>query len=157
MSEVPTPANHTAKKSALNRSEFEVFAHHTSGASGDAHGDKLLEWATNPKFKKDRIRFTRMRTMGKKAVDLNIPGGVMSRDFTQPEDGPQRLVFFFRSLYDAIKELISRSRFKGKQYTQFEPVYTSGQKRKYGLSTVVQCMRSRRGMLVQMRHPCQHF
>jgi hypothetical protein len=129
---VPPPPNQNTRKSAFNRSEFEVFAHHTSGASGDSHGDRLLEWATNPKFKKDRIRFTRMRTMGKKAVDLNMPGGVMSRDFTEPEDGPQRLVFFYRSLYDAIKQLISSSRFKGKQYTQFELVYSSGQKRKYG-------------------------
>ncbi len=64
------------KKSALNRSEFEVFAHHTSGASGDAHGDKLLEWAMNPKFKAALIRYTKMRTMATQAVNLNIPGGV---------------------------------------------------------------------------------
>jgi len=27
-----------------------VFAHHTTSAahSGDAHGDRMLEWATNP-------------------------------------------------------------------------------------------------------------
>ncbi len=78
---------------------------------GDAHGDRLLEWASNPRFKADRICSAKIRTMGKKAVDLNIPGGVMSRDFTDKADGSQRMVFFFRSLYDAIKQLASNSRF----------------------------------------------
>ena len=129
---VPPPANFTQKKSAFNRSEFEVFAHHTVGATGDKHGDRMLEWATNPKFKARRIRYTSMKTMGKKAVDLNIPAGVMSRDFTERADGSQRLVFFFRSLYDAIKQLANNSRFAGKQYTEFELVHTVGNKRKYG-------------------------
>jgi hypothetical protein len=84
----------------------------------------MLEWATNPKFKANRIRFTKMRTMGKKAIDLNIPGGVMSRDFTEKADGSQRLIFFYRSLYDAIKQLAKNSRNAGKQYTEFELVYT---------------------------------
>ena len=129
---VPPPAHHVPPKSPFNRSQFEVFAHHTVGGSGDAHGDKMLEWATNPKFKANRIRFTKMRTMGKKAIDLNIPGGVMSRDFTEKADGSQRLIFFYRSLYDAIKQLAKNSRNAGKQYTEFELVYTPGNKRKYG-------------------------
>jgi hypothetical protein len=70
--------------------------------------------------------------MGTKAVNLNIPGGVMSRDFTEKADGSQRMVFFFRSMYDAIKQLASNSRFAGKQYTQFEMVHTADRKRKYG-------------------------
>ena len=72
--------------------------------------------------------------MGTKAVDLNIPGGVMSRDFTEKADGSQRMVFFFRSMYDVIKQLASNSRFAGKQYTQpeFELVHTADRKRKYG-------------------------
>ena len=129
---VPPPANHTSKKSPFNRSEFEVFAHHTVGATGDKHGDRLLEWASNPQYKASRIRYSKMKTMGKKAIDLNIPGGVMSRDFTEPADGSQRLVFFFRSLYDAVKQLASNTRFAGKQYTEFEMVHTVGNKRKYG-------------------------
>jgi hypothetical protein len=66
----------------------------------------MLQWATNPKFRPDRIRYTKMKTMGKKAVRLNIPAGVMHKDFTEPADGCQRLVFFFRSMYDAVKELL---------------------------------------------------
>jgi hypothetical protein len=131
-STVPPPTHQEPKKSPFNRSEFEVFAHHTSGATGDAHGDKLLEWATHPKFKPDWIRNTKMRTMGKKAVDLNIHGEVMSRDLSEKADGSQRIVLFFRSLYDAIKQLANKSRFAGKQYTQFEMVHTADRKRKYG-------------------------
>ena len=36
------------------------------------------------------------------------------------------------SVYDAVKQLLRSSRFAGKQYTQFEKVYTPGQKRKFG-------------------------
>ena len=133
-SEVQKPQHQAEKPSPFNRSEFEVFAHHTMGAglSGAAQGDSLLLWATNPKFKGDRIRFMKMRTMRRKAVKLNIPDGVQQRDFTVRADGSQRMVFFFRSLYDAVKQLLRSSRFAGKQYTQFEKVYTSGQKRKFG-------------------------
>ena len=106
-SAVPPPMKRPPEQSHFNRSEFEVFAHRTTepGQSGDAQGDKLLEWATNPKFRPDRIRYVKMRTMGKKAVKqlkLNIPGGVMWKVFSEPEDGCQHMVFFFRSLYDAV-------------------------------------------------------
>ena len=131
---VPPPAHHANLVSPFNRSELEVFAHHTTSAahSGDAHGDRMLEWATNPKFRPDRIRYTKMKTMGKKAVRLNIPAGVMHKDFTEPADGCQRMVFFFRSMYDAVKELLRSPRFRGRQYTEFEKVYTAGNKRQYG-------------------------
>ena len=80
----------------------------------------MLEWAKNPQFRPERIRYTKMKTMGKNAVKLDIPAGVMQRDFTEPADGAQRIVFFFRSIYDAVKELLRSPRFWGKQYTEFE-------------------------------------
>ncbi len=131
---VPPPRHATKKTSPFNRSEFEVFATQTMSAehTGDAHGDRLLEWASNPKFRADRIRYVKMRTMGRKAVKLNIPEGVLQKDFTEPADGAQRMVFFYRSLYDAIKQLLRNIRFKGKQYTEFEKVYSAGHKRQYG-------------------------
>lgn len=134
MSAVPPPQNRAQENSHFNRSEFEVFAHHTTSAtvSGDAQGDKLLEWATNPKFKAERVRHIRMRSMGKKALKLNIPGGVLQKDFSEPADGAQRMVFFFRSLYDAVKQLLRSARLAGRQYTEFEKVYSVGHKRKYG-------------------------
>jgi hypothetical protein len=42
------------------------------------------------------------------------------------------MVFFYRSLYDAIKQLLRNARFKGRQYTEFEKVYSVGHKRQYG-------------------------
>ncbi len=97
MNSVLPPPPHSANLvSQFNRSEFEVFSHHTSSAahSGDAHGDRMLEWATNLKFKPDRIRFTKMKTMGEKAIKLIIPADVMHKDFTEPLDGCQRIIFF---------------------------------------------------------------
>ena len=117
----------------------------------------MLEWATNPKFKANRIRFTKMRTMGKKAIDLNIPGGVMSRDFTEKADGSQRLIFFYRSLYDAIKQLAKNSRNAGKQYTEFELVYTAGNKRKYGAINRGEMYELLRLGLVPTRPRCPYF
>ena len=54
--------------------------------------------------------------------------------FTEKADGCQRLVFFFRSIYDAIKELLRASRFRNRQYTEFEINFSAGQgrKRQYG-------------------------
>ncbi len=131
---VPPPRNHAQPDSQFNLSEFEVFAHHTTSAahSGDSNGDKLLEWVTNPNFKAERVRFVRMRTMGRKAVKLNIPGGVLEKDLSEPANGAQRMVFFYRSLYYAVKQLLRSARLAGKQHTGFERVYSAGQKRKYG-------------------------
>ena len=133
---VPPPPNQANPVSPFNRSEFELFSHHTTSAArtGDAQGDRMLEWATNPKFRANRVRFSKMKTMGKKAVKLHIPAGVMQRDFTEKADGCQRLVFFFRSIYDAIKELLRASRFRNRQYTEFEKCFSDGQgrKRQYG-------------------------
>lgn len=135
-SAVPPPRNRVQQASSFNRSEFEVFAHHTTSAahSGDSNGDRLLEWATNPNFKAERVRYVRMRTMGKHAVKLNMPGGVLQKDFSEPADGAQRMIFFYRSLYDAVKQLLRSVRLAGRQHTGFEKVYSdsAGQKRKYG-------------------------
>ena len=135
-SAVPPPRNRVQQASSFNRSEFEVFAHHTTSAahSGDSNGDRLLEWATNPNFKAERVRYVRMRTMGKQAVKLNMPGGVLRKDFSEPADGAQRMIFFYRSLYDAVKQLLRSVRLAGRQHTGFEKVYSdsAGQKRKYG-------------------------
>jgi hypothetical protein len=72
--------------------------------------------------------------MGKKAIKFNIPAGVLQKDFSEPADGAQRMVFFYRSLYNAIKQLLRNlnARFKGMQYTEFAKVYSVGHKRQYG-------------------------
>ncbi len=133
---VPPPVDRAKTASPFNHSEFEIFSHHTTSAtrSSDAQGDRMLECATNQKFRADRVRFSKMKTMGKTAVKLNIPAGVMQRDFTEKADGCQRLVFFFQSIYDAIKELLLASLLRNKQYTEFEMCYSAGlaRKRQYG-------------------------
>jgi hypothetical protein len=80
-STIRPPRKRAQLYSHFNRSEYEVFAHHTTSVahSGDSNGDRLLEWATNPKFKGERVRYVRMRTMGRNAVKLNIPGGVLQK------------------------------------------------------------------------------
>ncbi len=79
---VPPPRQHADQGSNFNRSEFEIFSHHTTSAAltGEAQIDRLLEWVTNPKFKAERVRFSKMKTMGKKGVELNISGGVMQKE-----------------------------------------------------------------------------
>jgi hypothetical protein len=42
------------------------------------------------------------------------------------------MVFFFQSLYDGVKKLLRASRFAGRQYIEFQKVYSAGQKRQYG-------------------------
>ncbi len=44
------------------------------------------------------------------------------------------MVFFFLSIYDAIKELLRASLFRNKHFTEFEMCYSAGQarKRQYG-------------------------
>ncbi len=56
----------------------------------------------------------------------------MSRYFTEKADGKQLMIIYFRSFYDAIKQLLRNARFAGKQYTEFEMSLTPGMKRKYG-------------------------
>jgi hypothetical protein len=41
---------------------------------------------------------SKMKTTGKKAIGLNIPGGVMSGDFSEKADCSQRMVFSKSSL-----------------------------------------------------------
>jgi hypothetical protein len=72
---------------------------------------------------------TKMKTTGKKAIGLSIPGGVMSGDFSEKADCSQRMVFFKSSLArlqvavrlgDAIrvqvKQLASNSRFATRRF-----------------------------------------
>jgi hypothetical protein len=48
-------------------------------------------------------------------VKLNIPGGVLQKDLSEPADDAQRMVLFYRSLYDAVKQLLRFARFAGRQ------------------------------------------
>ncbi len=92
--------------------------------------------------------------MGRNAVKLNIPGGVLQKDLSEHANGAQRMVFFCRSLFDAVKQLVRSARLPGKQHTGFEKVYSAGQKRSMEQSTAVKRSKSARGTQGQM---CPHF
>jgi hypothetical protein len=78
----------------------------------------MLEWCTNPQYSAQHVRHNNVRSLSAKAIKEFVPDGVQSADFTEPLDGSQRLIFYFRCLYDAIKELLRNARFTGRQYTQ---------------------------------------
>jgi hypothetical protein len=119
-SSVDAPERMRNRQPRFNREETEVMSSYTRSRVGEAHGDRLLEWVTSPEFRAQQVRYRRMRTFSRAVVDEYVPEGVQRADFTEPLDGCQRLIFFFRSLYDAIKELLKNSRFNGRQYTQAE-------------------------------------
>ena len=58
-------------------------------------------------------------SLSRKAVKEYLPLGVQSADFTQKLDGPQKVIFYYRDLYDAAKELLKNPKFAGKQYTAY--------------------------------------
>ena len=68
----------------------------------------------------------------KKAVEENVPDGCMREDFTEPLDGAQKMIFYFRSMYEACKELLRNARFAGSQYVEADTSMTPMGKRKLG-------------------------
>jgi hypothetical protein len=106
------------RPSAFHREESEVFSSYVGSRVGVSHGDRILEWCTNPQYSAQHVRHNNVRSLSAKAIKEFVPDGVQSADFTEPLDGSQRLIFYFRCLYDAIKELLRNARFTGRQYTQ---------------------------------------
>jgi len=116
---------------AFTREETEAFSSYTQSRLGEKHADRMLEWASNPKFRSKNVRYGSIHTLAEHAIEEHIPDGVMKADFTEELDGSQRLIFFWRSLYDAIKELLRSCRFAGKQYTHAEIKYNRTGARAY--------------------------
>ena len=108
------------RQSRFSRGEAEVMSTYTRSRVGEPHADRLLEWCTSPQYRAEQVRYSKIRTLSKNAVKTYVPDGIQREDFTEPLDGSQRLVFYFRCLYDAIKELLRNARFNGRQYTQAE-------------------------------------
>jgi hypothetical protein len=119
------------RQSRFSRAEAEVMSTYTRSRVGEHHADRLLEWCTSPEYRAEQVRYSKIRTFSKKAVNHYVPDGIQREDFTQPLDGSQRLVFYFRCLYDAIKELLRNVRFNGRQYTQAEVKFTPLGRRVY--------------------------
>jgi len=129
------PPRHSRKRErappAFTREESEAFSSYTESRVGEKHADRMLEWASNPKYRSKNLRYGSIHTLAEHAIDEFIPDGVMKEDFTEALDGSQRLIFFWRCLYDAIKELLRNARFAGKQYTHAEIKYNSTGARAY--------------------------
>ena len=123
-SRVPAPAA-ARWPPPFRREETEAFVSHVRSRQSEASGDRMLEWCSSPEYRSQNIRFRKTRTLSKKAIDAYIPEGIQRADFTEPLDGNQRLIFFFRCLYDAIKELLRNTRFAGRQYTHAEIKFNS--------------------------------
>ena len=98
---------------------------------GEPLGDRMLDWASCPQYNAQNVRSRRIRHLVKRAVDEFIPEDVERADFTEKLDGAQTMVFYFRCLYDAIKELLRNARFDGRQYTQAEVVVNAAGDRVY--------------------------
>jgi len=117
----------------FTREEAEVFITYTESHKrpGEPLGDRMLDWASCPQYKAENVRSRKIRHLVKRAVDEFIPEDVERADFTEKLDGAQTLVFFFRCLYDAIKELLRNARFSGRQYTQADVVLNAAGHRMY--------------------------
>ena len=117
----------------FSREEAEVFITYTESHKrpGEPLGDRMLDWASCPQYNAQNVRSRRIRHLVKRAVDEFIPEDVERADFTEKLDGAQTMVFYFRCLYDAIKELLRNARFDGRQYTQAEVVVNAAGDRVY--------------------------
>ena len=117
---------------SFSREEFEIMATHNSSKKGDSQGDRMLEWASNPAFRSKNVRSLKMKTLHTKSIAEHVPDGVFREDFTETKDGAQKLIFSYRSLYEACKELLRNVRFAGSQYIQADVCYDGLGKRKLG-------------------------
>jgi len=118
---VERDARHETK---FSREEAEVFVTYTESHKrpGESLGDRMLDWASCSQYNAQNVHSRKIRHLVKRAVDEFIPEDVERADFSEKLDGAQTMVFYFRCLYDAIKELLRNARFNGRQYTQAEVV-----------------------------------
>lgn len=135
MDSAAQPPEHSRKRArappAFTREETEAFSSYTQSRVGEKHADRMLEWASNRKYRSSKMRYRSIHTLSQHAMAEFVPDGVMEADFTEALDGRQRLIFFWRCLYDAIKEVLRNGRFAGKQYTHAEVKFNSTGARVY--------------------------
>ena len=108
----------------FSREATEAFSTYRESGVSERTGDNLLEWASHPKYWGIRLGLSRIRTLSKQAERAYdaayLPSGVKSADFTKKQDGTQKLIFYYRDLYEAAKELLKNPKFAGKQYHEAE-------------------------------------
>ena len=55
---------------------------YTRSRVGEHHADRLLEWCTSPEYRAEQVRYSKIRTFSKKAVNHYVPDGIQREDFT---------------------------------------------------------------------------
>jgi hypothetical protein len=116
----------------FTREEFEVLSTLTSAHMSRETSDRMLEWASHPKYRGHRVRGLRARSLAESLVKEYAPEGVMSADFTEELDGDQKIIFYYRDLYTCVVSLLQNPRFKDCQYTGFRSVQDKDGYRVYG-------------------------
>ena len=129
---IPNPPQKSNSSHTFSREEFEVLASWTDPKRGERASKRMLQWAGHPQYRPQHVRPLTMKALHKKAVDENVPDGCMREDFTEPLDGAQKMIFYFRSMYEACKELLRNARFAGSQYIEADTSMTPMGKRKLG-------------------------
>ena len=116
----------------FSRAEAELLGTITSSSMSREAGDRLMEWASNTKFKGEDVRPVKIRTLTERVVKEYAQEGVKSADFTEDMDGDQRIVFYYRDLFTCVINLLQHPRFKARQYTKFRLVRDAQGHRVYG-------------------------
>ena len=126
------PRKERRKGCRFSREESEIWSTFCDSTMSRKEGDQLLGWAGNKEYRGENVAYRTMWAMSNAICAEYVRGGEMSADFTEVGDGPQSLVFYYRSLYQVVKDLLSNPRFAGRQYTQFEVATNGLGKRSYG-------------------------
>ena len=116
----------------FSREATEVFSSYRESGVSERKGDNMLGWASHPKYQGGKMGFCRIRTLSKAAEKAYLPSGVQSANFTEKQDGAQKIIFYYRDLYEAAKELLKNPKFAGKQYTEAEIIINSAGLREFG-------------------------
>ena len=93
----------------FSREATEAFSTYRESGVSKRTGDNLLNWASHPKYRGIRLGFSRIRTLSRQAERAYLPSGVKSADLTEKQDGAQKLIFYYRDLYEAAKELFEKN------------------------------------------------
>jgi hypothetical protein len=116
----------------FTREEAEMAGTLTSAQMSRATSDRLLQVVSNPKFRGKRVRRVRSRAFLEAVVKEYGSGGVKEADFTEPLDGNQKMVLYYRDLHSCVVSLLQNPRFVDRQYTQFRYQRDEGGFRVYG-------------------------
>lgn len=83
-------------------------------------------------FDSEEISFTRIKSIYEKVLEAFGGGKVNEVSLQEPCDGTQKVMLFYRRLWDVVKELLQDRGFKGKVSFKPKPLYDKNGKRMVG-------------------------